>query len=342
MPKANTRKIFPVIIMISLSILFCGVIWSFNQPLVFIDKVSDYGVRNGFVWGHAEGLSIKILRAHYFVACYIKVGLGWWNKPYWARMLTLLKAFANFKTDITTGGQDQDATSIVVFLMEKGVKPIKMAGEWDLPEQGVARAEIFRSPSLSQTLKLSSAIPIHAGKRLFIDVPKGATTDESALHLPLGSVSLIRSSLSFGTYAVTTRGWLSNMDPNAEAGIFNLNGSDLLILGSGNARFPLDKNCEDGFGCEQFPIAQTEELLTYILEWEPTGMKIRIFSGQWMGQAPPESELLAEWEFVGPTPDPEKSSLGFNIRLQKGQGNLVYGQKEELIIETPWLYLIAP
>lgn len=51
------------------------------------------------------------------VAVYIKVGSGWWTKPYWNSPLTYPKADGTWVCDITTGGIDQTATEILAFLV---------------------------------------------------------------------------------------------------------------------------------------------------------------------------------------------------------------------------------
>jgi len=51
------------------------------------------------------------------VAVYIKVGEGWWTKPYWDSPLTYPNRDGTWVCDITTGGIDETATEILAFLV---------------------------------------------------------------------------------------------------------------------------------------------------------------------------------------------------------------------------------
>jgi hypothetical protein len=67
---------------------------------------------------------------HLRIAVYIRVN-GWWTKPYWD---------STFSVDITTGGRDEEATDIAVFLITQDYHPPGLRGEHELPADLVAKA----------------------------------------------------------------------------------------------------------------------------------------------------------------------------------------------------------
>jgi len=69
------------------------------------------------------------------VAVFIEVNGGWWNKPYWTQRLTDISSNGSFTTDITTGGIDEQATTIAAFLVPNGYRPPKMSGHSSLPSE---------------------------------------------------------------------------------------------------------------------------------------------------------------------------------------------------------------
>jgi hypothetical protein len=72
--------------------------------------------------------------AHYNVAVYIYVS-GWWTKPSFASRLTTIRPDGTWTTDITTGGTDETATQIAVFLVPSTYNPPLLSGAPTLPEE---------------------------------------------------------------------------------------------------------------------------------------------------------------------------------------------------------------
>jgi hypothetical protein len=74
---------------------------------------------------------------------------GWWNKPYWDTPTTAISADGSFSVDITTGGQDEQASEIAAFVVPDGYQPPGLRGETELPAEllrrSVAHAEAARS-----------------------------------------------------------------------------------------------------------------------------------------------------------------------------------------------------
>ena len=85
--------------------------------------------------GSYDNLVGKVINADplkYEIAAYINVNGGWWTKPYWDTPLTPIAANGYFRCNITTGGVDEQATEIIVFLVPKGYSvPLASGGGLD-------------------------------------------------------------------------------------------------------------------------------------------------------------------------------------------------------------------
>jgi hypothetical protein len=83
------------------------------------------------------------------VAVYIRVHGGWWNKPYWENPASAVQPDGSFSVDITTGGRDEEATDIAVFVIPEDYHPPGVRGEVELPsdvvEKALARADVART-----------------------------------------------------------------------------------------------------------------------------------------------------------------------------------------------------
>jgi hypothetical protein len=71
--------------------------------------------------------------AEYAVAVFIKVGSGWWTKPYWSKPLTSIDYDGSWTCDITTGGIDTQATAIAAYLVPASYNPPLASGQTALP-----------------------------------------------------------------------------------------------------------------------------------------------------------------------------------------------------------------
>jgi exo-beta-1,3-glucanase (GH17 family) len=74
------------------------------------------------------------------IAVYIKVGSGWWTKPFFTNPTTRIRPDGSWTCDITTGGIDQQATAIVAYLIPAGYSPPLVSGQPTLPAELDAKA----------------------------------------------------------------------------------------------------------------------------------------------------------------------------------------------------------
>lgn len=83
------------------------------------------------------------------VAVYIRVFGGWWTKPYWDAPATPIAPDGTFSVNITTGGQDDQASDVVALLIPAEYYPPGLRGEPELPaellQKALARTDVTRS-----------------------------------------------------------------------------------------------------------------------------------------------------------------------------------------------------
>ena len=101
--------------------------------------------------GSSEDLKGQVWHAlpiEYAVVVYIKVGGGWWTKPYWNNPLASIKYDGSWTCDITTGGVDEQATNIAAYLVPATYNPPLASGETSLPiefeQKSVAKVNVSR------------------------------------------------------------------------------------------------------------------------------------------------------------------------------------------------------
>lgn len=108
----------------------------------YVPSYASFENLRGQVW--------HVKPADYRVAVYIKVGTGWWTKPFWSSPLTLIMSDGSWTCDITTGGIDQTAKEILAFLVVVGYSPPLMYGGSTLPaelyENAAAWVNATRTP----------------------------------------------------------------------------------------------------------------------------------------------------------------------------------------------------
>lgn len=123
-------------------------IWTFDDsglssvpPSIKFTSVPAKGSNNNLK-GRTEGVS----PFEYKVAVYIYVN-GWWTKPYWNTPLTSISCDQTFTCDITTGGNDANATKIRAYILPNGHTPPKASGGGlpaTLAQNAVAWIEVER------------------------------------------------------------------------------------------------------------------------------------------------------------------------------------------------------
>jgi hypothetical protein len=101
------------------------------KPGINITSTPKYGQA-----GNAVGSVSNITPSNYSkyaVAVFIKVAGGWWNKPTWAVPLTVIQSNGTWTTNITTGGNDVNATDIIAYLVPNTFSVPSASGQTSLP-----------------------------------------------------------------------------------------------------------------------------------------------------------------------------------------------------------------
>jgi exo-beta-1,3-glucanase (GH17 family) len=99
-----------------------------GTPAIELTEVPPIGSSDdlrGQVW--------HVLPNDYGVAVYIKVHGGWWTKPYWNNPVTAISCDGTWVCDITTGGNDPQATDVAAFLIPLTYTPPSASGTGVLP-----------------------------------------------------------------------------------------------------------------------------------------------------------------------------------------------------------------
>ncbi|HEY2383626.1 MAG TPA: FG-GAP-like repeat-containing protein [Terriglobia bacterium] len=116
-------------------------------------------------YGSADPLDVKVTGIHpadYVLATYIQVFGGWWTKPTFDQPTVPINPDGTVQVAIDTGGSDQLATDIAVFLIPAGCTPPKV-GNGALPtlDCAVASLQVHRTQSsISGTITDNLNVPI--------------------------------------------------------------------------------------------------------------------------------------------------------------------------------------
>ena len=120
-----------------------------GTPSIELTYIPPYGSWDP---GSTKGQVWHVKPVDYRVAVYIKVENRWWTKPYWNNPLTIILPNGAWTCDITTGGIDQRATEIAVFLIPFNYSPPLMSGGSTLPSElydnATAYVEVTRAVEL--------------------------------------------------------------------------------------------------------------------------------------------------------------------------------------------------
>jgi exo-beta-1,3-glucanase (GH17 family) len=97
---------------------------------------------------YLEGQVCHVDPSEHLIAVYIRVGSGWWTKPYWANPITQINDDGSWRCDYVTGGHDSQANKLAAFLLPAGYDPPSRSGQASLPESlyndSVAHVEVER------------------------------------------------------------------------------------------------------------------------------------------------------------------------------------------------------
>lgn len=200
-------------------------------------------------WGTAQnlqGLVSGVAPGDYEIAVLIFIeGLGWYSKPYCNPELTvaypvLIQSDGTWSTAIETGGVDNTAIEIAMYLLPSGAALGCFLSSDGLPSsldsQAAAKLVINRPNPNVRTISFAgqiwdvktNTVPIAPGPCVFSDSTNNVWVDNQGLHLKVTNrnggwqCAEIESETVFGygTYAFNVNSVISNLDPSIVQGLF--------------------------------------------------------------------------------------------------------------------------
>jgi hypothetical protein len=194
-------------------------------------------------YGSSETLEGRVLcadPASYAIAAFIYNG-GWYNKPYWAAPITVIRPDGTFTTVIVTNQQyDPWATQVAAFLIPADYTPPLLNGPeafpmelWDHSEahrivSRIASPRVIQFAGRSWSVKASTE-PVGPGPNYFSDRPEDVTVDaEGRLRMHIvqrddrwySTEVVTEEPLGYGDYVFRIAALARSFDPNAVLGLF--------------------------------------------------------------------------------------------------------------------------
>ena len=139
----------PIVLMISVFLVGCSsddcTIGGKGEPHLVLTYIPPYGTQEDL-----HGQVTHVCPDDYRIVVYIFVSNGWWVKPTDSNPKTIINKDGGWVCDITTGGQDSQATKMAAYLIPNGYSPPILLGEPVLPielgQNAVAHAAAERTP----------------------------------------------------------------------------------------------------------------------------------------------------------------------------------------------------
>ena len=345
-------------------------------PKINLTYVSPYGDEKGYLEGQITGVARP---TDWIIIVYIKVHEVYWLKPYLTSPYLVPDENGFFEGDITTGGQDECATEVVVMLALAGTEPELCHPCYELPAiAGVVDQEIVERGPAEVVINFAGQkwlvkygdCRMGPGDNFFFKENVELINNE--LHLKIASVDgqmgcaevVCQKSFGLGTYRVITKGRLDQYEPwTVAAPLFTWETAayddayreiDVEIAkwgsqnNSTNAQFvvqPCSQCPGCGDNCSRFVIDQTGQsgdYLTFIMVWQEEQVTWRCYKGRHPSGTPPQEDLIHQWIKQGGTPEPGQENPRINIWNFQGQAP---SQEQELVVsDFNWQadYLVFP
>jgi len=311
-----------------------------------ITHCPEYGV-NELLQGKAYG----VIPAQYGVVCYVFVqeAGGWWGpKPSFTYPVTPLQADGSFSIQFITGGYDEFATMIFVYLKHQSLPdPPHVEGNQlpdyllDLPNDIIARPHGTRKFSwpgqeYSWTVKESlNGIPMGPGDNLFSAAQENVWIDgANRLHLKINKINglyysseiIADTAFGYGKYSFVYNSNPDILDPKTVFGFFTWDDA---------SPYAADREAwyrEIDFEFSRWGNASDPTNAQFVIQpWEPAGNLLRYNTGTSLGtihsfawykdsvvfeSRKADSSLIKKWVYTGAyLPAPGKENMRINLWL---------------------------
>ncbi|MCP4409900.1 MAG: tandem-95 repeat protein [Gammaproteobacteria bacterium] len=327
-------------------------------PAISLIDVPPYGSFNN-LQGQADCINDP---ANYRVTVYIYVA-GWWTKPYLNAPLTVIQPDGTWTTDITTGGNDEEATKIAAFLLPVGYTPPLMNGGAPLPADLFTNAADYTHVERTareldfngRTWRVKDSDYLEGpGPNYFSDDPQDVWVDGAGkLHMRIAHRSSVWYSseviteepLGYGLYTFHVLGPIDQLNENIVLGLFTWDSVappdaysrevDVEFSRWGNpaavenAQYVLQPWNQPG---NRHPFSLTLPVTEslHLFDWQPDFVRF----ASYQGNQPLPGNLLHTWVYTGSDiPVADDSNGRINLWLVNGVPPSD-GQEVEIVVEA--------
>jgi len=349
----------------------CYVLGGSGDPCVELTVVPALG-SHADLYGTVTHVNPCLYRVAVYI--YVEAGGGWWNKPLLAAPLTEIANDGTWTADITTGGTDEDATKIAVFLVPADCEVDILEGAAKLPtsllDAAIAHDAVERGAGGTTRLLYfggyewwvkASDTAVGPGPNLFSDSRDNVWLDsERQLHLKITKNAkngdtyecaevVCRDNLGYGTYVFSMASRVDNLDPNCVLGLFtwsddpayNYREMDIELSRWGN---PLDDNAQfvvqlwDTPGnLERFNMWPCETSV-HGFNWQADAIAFRSVCGEDYGTQDPNLQVH-DWLYEGEDiPVPGSESARINLWL--AWGNAPQNEEEAEAVVADFQFIV--
>lgn len=328
------------------------------SPAVDVTFISPFGAVPGRIEGAVTGLDPATHR----VAPYVFVsGLGWFSKPTCTPPTAVIDAGGRFSILFTTGGADDLATRIALFVVPSSTPvpcTLSAAGIPEAVERASVASAILHRPDPNEREIVFSGetwavkanrLPVGPGPNLFSNRDENVFVDASGrLHLKItqregrwrSAEVVSRRRASYGTYtfrlASSPRidrravfGWFVWAD-----GVRDSREIDFLEIGmfgrpadGTNAQYVVQP-FSDPNNLRRFTLPHVP-LTTHVARWEPD----RIVFESYAGATTEASARIASWTYTGRVPRADSPELNVRFNLWLFDGPPSDGREVEVILQ---------
>lgn len=328
------------------------------EPAIDIISISPFGAVPGRVEGVVSGMDSQ---SHKIVPYIFLSGLGYYSKPTCAAPTIAIALDGTFTVPFTTGGVDDLATRIALFVIPVATPvecTISSAGVPEPIERAAVASVIVRRPDPNEReitfageawAVKTNRVPIGPGANLFSDGTDNVFLDaDKRLHLKItqrdgrgySAEVVSRRTVAYGTYTFTLAS-APRIDPAAVFGAFvwadgerDSREIDFLEIGmfgrppdGTNAQYVVQPfSNPNNLNRLTLPDAP---LTTHSVRWEPQRVTFASFLGTTMNP----SAQIASWTFAGRVPRADSPNLNFRFNLWLYQGPPTDGRDVEVIIQ---------
>ena len=299
----------------------------------------------------------------YGIAGFIRVGLGWWNKPTWNDDVTMIQEDGTWQIDVSTGGADHTTDRFALFLVPLSYDPPDLAGAAELPqelyENSVDELIVSRRPKLRKiffsgyewTVKTSCGMEVGPGDNVFSDAPQDLWIDPlGRLHMTIHQrggqwvcSEVYMTVNGRGEVRFFMEGRIDLIDENVVIGLFtwdtdapyqhyreiDIEISRWGVPGDDNAQFVVQPWDVAG-NRHRFPIELDETGSTHVFRWAADMIEFQTSRCQ---DYPPEpGHVLEEWTYEGDyIPEDGPIEVRMNLWLY-GSDQPANGQDVEVVV----------